>query len=212
MSEGFWRQTIQNQGGKISLTSNLVRAFVAVEVPECEAKNGILGFMRAVSESGADLKLVEPQNIHITLRFLGEVTMSKLESIKAELSKISFNAFDVSLLGVGVFPDYRHINVIWAAIDEGNVGLVDLYGKITNALRKASIPPDMRGLNPHITVARVRSGKNKESLSKTISGLKDLEFGTFHANSFHLKRSTLTSTGPIYQSLMEVVGVQGPTY
>lgn len=194
------------------MTSNLVRAFIAVEVPECEAKNGILGFMRTVSESGADLKLVEPQNIHITLRFLGEVTTSKLESIKAELNKISFNAFDVSLLGVGVFPDYKHINVVWVAIDEGNVGLVDLYGKINNALRGVGIPPDMRGLSLHITVARVRSGRNKEGLSQTISRLKDLEFGTFHVNSFHLKRSTLTSIGPIYQSMLEVAGVQGPTY
>jgi len=98
------------------------------------------------------------------------MTVSKLESIKAELSKISFNAFDVSLLGVGVFPDYSHINVIWVAIDEGNVGIVDLYGKTTNALQRAGMPPDVRGLNPHITIARVRSGKNKEGLSKTISG------------------------------------------
>ena len=201
-----------SERGKFSLTSNLVRAFVAVEVPECEAKNGILGFMRTISESGADLKLVEPQNIHITLRFLGEVTVSKLESIKAELSKISFNTFNVPLLGVGVFPDYRHINIIWVAIDEGNVGIVDLYGKTTNALRRAGMPPDVRGLNPHITIARVRSGKNKEGLSKTISGSMGLEFGTFHVDSFHLKRSTLASTGPIYQSLLEVAGVQGPTY
>ena len=194
------------------MADNLIRAFIAVEVPEGEAKNRIFSFIRAVSESEADLKPVEPQNIHITLRFLGEVTTAKLESIKAELNKITFHAFDVSLQGVGVFPDYRHINVIWAAIDEGNIGLVDLYGKINNALGGIGIPPDMRGLSPHITVARVRSGRNKENLSKTISRLKDLEFGTFHVNSFHLKRSTLTSTGPIYQSLLEVAGVQGPTY
>jgi 2'-5' RNA ligase len=194
------------------LADNLIRAFIAVEVPEGEAKNRIFSFIRAVSESEADLKPVEPQNIHITLRFLGEVTTAKLESIKAELNKIAFHAFDVSLQGVGVFPDYRHINVIWAAIDEGNIGLADLYGKINNALGGIGIPPDMRGLSPHITVARVRSGRNKENLSKTISRLKDLEFGTFHASSFHLKRSTLTSTGPIYQSLLEVAGVQGPTY
>jgi 2'-5' RNA ligase len=194
------------------LADNLIRAFIAVEVPEGEAKNRIFSFIRAVSESEADLKPVEPQNIHITLRFLGEVTTAKLESIKAELNKITFHAFDVSLQGVGVFPDYRHINVIWAAIDEGNIGLVDLYGKINNALGGIGIPPDMRGLSPHITVARVRSRRNKENLSKTISRLKDLEFGAFHASSFHLKRSTLTSTGPIYQSLLEVAGVQGPTY
>jgi 2'-5' RNA ligase len=194
------------------LAGDFVRAFIAIEVPECEAKNGILGFMRTVSESGADLKLVEPQNIHVTLRFLGEVSTSKLESIKAELNKISFNAFDVSLRGVGVFPDYKHINIIWVAIDEGNVGLVDLYGKITNALRGVGIPLDMRGLSPHITVARVRSGRNKEGLSQTISRLKDLEFGIFHANSFHLKKSTLTAIGPIYQSMLEVAGVKGPTY
>ncbi len=194
------------------MTSNLVRIFIAVEVPEGEVKNRIIGFMRAVSESGAGLKPVEPQNIHITLRFLGEVTTAKLESIKLELNKITFNSFDVSLQGVGVFPDYKHINVIWVAVDEGNIGLVDLYGRISDVLRGIGIPPDMRGLSPHITVARVRSGRNKENLSKTISNLKDIEFGTFHVNSFHLKRSTLTSTGPIYLSLLEVLAVKGSTY
>jgi RNA 2',3'-cyclic 3'-phosphodiesterase len=194
------------------LTNNLVRIFIAVEVPEGEVKNRIIGSMRAVSESGADLKPVEPQNIHITLRFLGEVTTAKLESIKLELNKITFNSFDVSLQGVGVFPDYKHINVIWVAVDEGNIGLVDLYERINNVLRGVGIPSDIRGLSPHITVARVRSGRNKENLSKTISGLKDIEFGTFHVHSFHLKKSTLTSTGPIYQSLLEVQAVKGPTY
>ncbi len=194
------------------MINSLVRIFIAVEIPEGEVKNGIIDFVRVVSESGADLKPVEPQNIHLTLRFLGEVATAKLESIESELNKIVFNSFDVSLRGVGVFPDYKRINVVWVAVNEGNIGLVDLYGKISNVLRGMGIPPDMRGLSPHITVARVRSGRNKENLSEIISRLKDVEFGTFHVDSFHLKKSTLTSTGPIYQSLLKVVATKGPTY
>jgi len=189
------------------LASGLLRVFIAVDIPDGEVKERILGFQRTIAQTGADLKLVEPENIHITLRFLGDMTTATVENIKTELDRIEFHPFKVVLRGVGVFPDYRRINVVWVGIEEGNVGLVDLYGKIGRSLGRIGIPPDRRGLSPHLTVARVRSGRNREVLSKTVVELADSDFGRIDVTSFSLKRSTLTPGGPIYQSLHEVAAL-----
>jgi len=189
------------------LTSGLLRIFIAVDIPDGEVKEKIREFQRAVAHTGADLKLVEPENIHITLRFLGDVATDVIENLKTELDRIQFHPFNITLKGVGVFPDYRRINVVWVGIDEGNIGIVDLYGKINRSLTRIGIPPDRRGLSPHLTVARVRSGRNREALSKTVAGLEGVEFGSIEVKSFHLKKSTLTPRGPIYQSLHEIKAV-----
>lgn len=187
------------------MASGLLRVFIAIDIPDGEVKEKILGFQRTIAQTGADLKLVEPENIHITLRFLGDTRTAVVEDIKTELDRVQFQPFNVTLKGAGVFPDYRRINVVWVGIDEGNIGLMDLYSKITRSLGRIGIPPDRRGLSPHITVARVRSGRNREILSKTVVELADSEFGRIEVKSFHLKQSTLTPRGPIYQSLHETM-------
>ena len=192
------------RSGEGYLASGLVRAFIAIDIPDGEVKEKILEFQRIISQAGADLKPVEPENIHITLRFLGDVRMAVIDNLKAELCGIRFSPFKITLKGVGVFPDIRRINVVWVGIDEGNIGLIDLYGKINRSLGRLGIPPDRRGLSPHLTVARVHSGRNRDIISKTVGGLVDAEFGSIEVNSFHLKQSTLTPRGPIYQSLCEV--------
>lgn len=186
------------------MASGLLRVFIAVDIPDGEVKERILEFQRTISQTGADLKLVEIENIHITLRFLGDITTTTAEDLKTEFRRVEFSPFKVTLKGVGVFPDYGRINVVWVGIDEGNIGLLDLYGKINRSLGRVGIPPDRRGLSLHLTVARARSGRNKEILSKTVAELADSEFGSIEVNSFHLKQSTLTPRGPIYRSLQEI--------
>jgi RNA 2',3'-cyclic 3'-phosphodiesterase len=186
------------------LSNGLLRAFIAIEVPEGEAKQRILDLQRKITQTGADIKHVEPENIHITLRFLGEISVKIVTELKSVLGRISFQPFKVTLKGVGVFPDYSRINVIWVGIDEGYLGLVDLYSKVTNSLNQIGIPPDARGLSPHMTVARARSGMNRAILAEAVKELDDFECGIIEVKSFHLKQSTLTPKGPIYRSLFEV--------
>ncbi len=187
----------------------LLRTFLAIDIPNGSVKDNVLGFMKTVSETGADLKPVEPENMHVTLRFLGDIRSSTVEELKTELNKIRFNQFDIALESVGVFPDYKRINVIWVGIGEDTVQLVDLYGKVNKALEDVGIPPDRRGLSPHITVARVRSGRNREALARIIEEREGTEFGKFPVSSFQLKKSTLTPQGPIYESLHEVSATLG---
>ncbi|MCJ7632310.1 RNA 2',3'-cyclic phosphodiesterase [Candidatus Bathyarchaeota archaeon] len=185
--------------------NGLLRTFIAIDIPRGKVREEILKFQRTISQIGFDLKLVEPENIHITLRFLGDIQKKIIEDLKTELNRIQFSPFEVTLEGIGVFPDYRRINVIWVGIKGGNIGLVDLYSKINHVLEATGIPLDRRGLSPHITVVRVRSGRNREILSKTVGELEGSTFGSFEVNSFHLMQSNLTPKGPIYQSLHKVI-------
>ncbi len=190
---------------KLDLTSERFRAFLAVDVPEGEAIEKIGTFQTVLSQTGADLRLVALENIHITLRFLGDTSRGLVEQLKEELDKIEFSAFKVAFKSVGAFPDQNRVNVVWVGIDKGNVGLIDLSGKIGRLLTRFGIPSDRRGFNPHLTVARVRSNRNREGLLKTVRTFIDSDFGFFEANSFSLKQSTLTPTGPIYRDLQRVM-------
>ncbi len=182
----------------------VMRVFVAIDFPDGEVKGRVLELQEALSESGADLKLVEAENLHITLRFLGETEINLVERVRMELSGIRFQPFKVLFEGVGAFPDLKRINVIWIDIVEGNVELADLYGKINQALLRCGFPPERRGFSPHLTVARVRSKRNMERLSRRIAELNGIEIGGFEVDSFRLKRSTLTQGGPVYSTLLEV--------
>ncbi len=179
-------------------------------MPDGEAKGKIGEFQKALAQTGADLKLVGLENIHITLRFLGDAPRALVEQLKVELNKIEFSPFKVVFNSVGVFPDQNRINVVWVGIDEGNVGLVDLSGKINRVLARFNIPPDRRGFSPHLTVARVRTSRNREALLKTVKAFVDSEFSFFEVNSFSLKQSTLTPAGPVYRDLQRVTTTPSP--
>lgn len=183
---------------------DVLRVFLAVDFPDGDAKRRVIKVQESLFETDADIKPVEPENLHITLRFLGEIEKDLVERVKVELTKISFQPFNVLFEGVGVFPDLKRINVVWIGIVEGNVELLDLYGKINQALARCGLPPERRGFSPHLTIARVRSRKNIEKLSRRVVELRDVKVGGFAVDSFKLKKSTLTPRGPIYNTLLEV--------
>ncbi len=179
-----------------------MRCFVAVDLGS-QALEEILAFQRVLVDTGADLKLVEAENIHITLRFLGDTSLSLVDKIGGELRTLGFAPFEVSIRGVGVFPNIKRINVIWAGIEEGTLSLVDVHGRVEAQLRKLSISPDGRGFSPHITIARVRSARNKDRLGETVLAAQNKMFGSFTVDSVKLKKSILTPKGPIYTTLAE---------
>jgi len=154
-------------------------------------------------KTGADLKPVEPKNIHITLRFLGNVTMSTVERIFEEMKRVQFVAFDAKIRGVGAFPDLRYPRVVWAGITEGAEQLRSIFSQLEPGLRRLGFASDPKGFSPHLTIARVRSGRNKAQLAEFISKNEDYDFGVVRAACLRLKRSDLTPRGPIYSTLKE---------
>ena len=155
-------------------------------------------------KTGADLKIVEPKNIHITLRFLGNVTAEMVEQIYEGMKKIQFVPFDVKIWGVGAFPDARYPRVVWAGINEGPNELREIFRQLEPHLCSLGFAPDPKGFSPHLTIARVRSSRNKVELAKFINENAAYEFGVVRAAYLRLKRSDLTPKGPLYSTLKEV--------
>jgi 2'-5' RNA ligase len=181
-----------------------IRSFIAFDIEDSSIKDQFINVQNALIKAGADVKLVEPQNIHITLRFLGEISEALIEKVKNEISNIDFKSFDVEFKGLGAFPSFNRINVIWVGIKKGEKELKELFNQLENRLRKIGFSPDPKGFSPHITIARVKSRKNIEKIIKILNEMKDYSFGTMSFNSLRLKKSTLTPKGPIYDTLFEV--------
>ncbi|MEW6722857.1 MAG: RNA 2',3'-cyclic phosphodiesterase [Candidatus Micrarchaeota archaeon] len=169
-----------------------MRLFVAVPVPEeLRAKAAALG--EEIRQDG--VVPVRPQNMHLTLRFLGDVAPQKLPEIKEKLGSVRFGRFGCALKGVGVFPNENYVRVVWAGCESGG-GLEALAAKVAEALR--GMGGDER-FAAHLTIARV---KKKLDLRAFLARHKDGDFGSFEAARFGLVESVLGGPkGPEYRTL-----------
>ena len=180
-----------------------VRCFVAVDVDEPDLA-GALGRVQAVLEgTGADLKCVETGNIHLTMRFLGDIGEALLGELVGLVEGLSFGPFRMELRGVGAFPNLRRPRVIWAGITRGADELTGIFNGLESGLAGMGFRPERRRFSPHITLARVRSGRNRERLVGEIMSHADDEFGDMEVKHVRLKKSVLTPRGPVYSTLAQ---------
>jgi len=180
-----------------------IRSFMAFDIESELVLKKITDVQNLIAKSGADLKIVEPKNIHITIRFLGNVTAPMVEKIFEEMKKVQFIPFDVNIHGVGAFPNLRYPRVLWAGITQGADQLRGIFNQLELRLRSLGFKPDPKGFSPHLTIARVKSGRNKAELVKYITENANYEFGTIRAKCLKLKKSDLTPKGPMYSTLKE---------
>jgi 2'-5' RNA ligase len=171
-----------------------MRCFVAVDLPE-EIKEKIQETQRQFSNF--DAKLVEKQNLHFTLKFLGEIDdeqIKKIEQILAELANKT-PSFTVLINGMGAFPNLSYIRVVWigAVSDE----FINLHKAVSAALGSIG----KNEAKPHLTIARIRSPRNKETIARIIKRYEKESFGSMLVDRIILKKSTLTPRGPIYENL-----------
>ncbi|MEM2093472.1 MAG: RNA 2',3'-cyclic phosphodiesterase [Candidatus Bathyarchaeia archaeon] len=183
--------------------SESIRSFIAFDIESPQILERITYMQRLLVGTGADIKLVEPENIHITLRFLGNISHSMVERIYEGMRQVVFTPFEVKIQGLGAFPNTRHPRVLWAGITEGSVQLRSIFTQLEPYLRSLGFPPDQKGFSPHLTIARVRSGRNKAQLTRCLEENRAYDFGVVRANCLRLKRSDLTPRGPIYSTLKE---------
>ena len=154
-------------------------------------------------QSRADIKLVERENLHFTVKFLGEIPDEVVDEVDRKVSALSIRPMKVDVRGLGAFPDARRPRVVWAGVAAPDLGTISSAGQqVIDALEGVGESDD-RGFHPHITVARVRSPRNSDSLSAVLRDYSAKEFGRTEINSLKLKSSDLTPAGPIYRDLKE---------
>ena len=178
-----------------------MRAFIALELSE-EIKEELSRLQEELKKTGADVKWVNPENIHLTIKFLGNAGESKIEQIKKILEDISSQTgpFEISLFKVGAFPSLDHPRVIWAGIDKGCAEAEKIAALAEGKLENMGFEKEKRPFSAHLTIGRVRSGRNKAGLKEMISSLevKPKSCAIKHITLF---QSTLTPRGSIYTSL-----------
>jgi len=183
--------------------SELIRSFLAFDIDNDDVRKRLASAQTRLVQTGADVKLVETENVHVTMRFLGDVSVGMVEKIFEEMMKTEFKPFNVKICGIGVFPSLSYPRVVWAGITEGADQLRDVFNQFEPRLRALGFAPDPKGFSPHLTIARVRSARNKAQLSEFVTKNASHEFGSIKAECLRLKQSTLSSKGPTYSTLKE---------
>lgn len=178
----------------------MLRAFVALEVPG-QVIDALVDFQRGISGTGADVKLVERQNLHFTVKFLGEISEPQASEAKSRLAAVTAEGVNVEVRGAGAFPRTSNPRVIWAGVSQDDERKVSLIaGEISKALQGIGAEDD-RPFTAHITVARVRSPRNARALGDFLRNAEDTDFGAAKLSQLKLKSSVLTSSGPIYDDI-----------
>ncbi|MEM4335060.1 MAG: RNA 2',3'-cyclic phosphodiesterase [Candidatus Caldarchaeum sp.] len=178
-----------------------MRAFIAVDVSDDETVKNIVNVQNELMRVGREgLKPVEPQNLHLTIRFLGEVSDDDVQLVSEALSLVDARQFTMSLKGLGYFPGGGRVNVVWAGVDQGGEELKKIHGSLEKLLSGIRIEKDSR-FSPHLTICRVKFVKDKRGLLDVIRRNKETFFGQQRVDRICLKKSVLTSSGPVYSDL-----------
>ena len=148
--------------------SEMIRSFIAFDINNETVLQRFKQVQDKLVQTGADLKLVQPQNIHVTMRFLGDIKPTMVEAIHEAMKKVSFSAFNCEIRGLGVFPDLRYPRVVWAGIRNGASELRSVFDQLEPNLQQLGFNPDSKGFSPHLTLARVKTGRNKTELARCI--------------------------------------------
>ncbi|MBX7077096.1 MAG: RNA 2',3'-cyclic phosphodiesterase [Methanobacteriaceae archaeon] len=177
-----------------------IRSFLAIEI-EPDLKPLINNLIKEFKNTDANIKYVTADNMHLTLKFFGDVSEDKLNKIEKATNNVlkDFSQFNLRVEGMGTFPNSDHIKVIWVGIDN-NSELELLEKKLDNEFNKLGFKKE-RNYTSHLTIGRMKNAKNKQKVQKIIQENNEVFIGEMTVDKLHLKKSTLTSNGPIYEDL-----------
>ncbi len=181
-----------------------MRIFIAIELPD-SVKKKIEVAQAPLKKTGAFVSWVKPGNIHITLKFLGEVPEDKINEVfsAAEKAVEGTNRFAMNLKSMGAFPDFKRPRVIWIGSGSGEEELSYLAGKVEDEMEKIGFPKEGRKFSAHFTIGRVKSPKNMEKLMELVKS-SDFVTDEIEVNEVVVMRSQLHPAGAIYTPLKKI--------
>lgn len=180
-----------------------MRCFIAIDLDD-SLKNEIDNATIGLRTGDWDVKWVPAENLHLTLKFLGETPEDSIYGLKEKLSMITAHndPLEVHLHGIGIFPDKKRPRVVWIDLIDSE-GLKTLQEKVEESALSLGFIGELRSFSPHLTIGRIRSSKGKEQLLRTIDTLKDKDFGNISVNKISLMKSELKPAGAQYTTLAE---------
>jgi|UniRef100_A0A7C3SJL9 2'-5' RNA ligase len=180
----------------------MLRAFLAIDPPA-----GLHPLFAQVQEelkkSGADVRWVPVGNVHITLKFFGQIAETQVEPIVAAARDIARRKppFVLKITGAGAFPSIKNPRVVWLGVEGDLNVLAELYRQLEAAFANLGFPPEDRPFSPHLTLGRMKSSRNRVELSRYLATLPPVESEPFQIREIVLYRSTLSPHGSTYSPL-----------
>jgi 2'-5' RNA ligase len=179
-----------------------IRVFVAIEVGS-EIKNKLSEYLSKLKRTGADVKWVPTENIHLTLKFIGYIEKEALINLNNIIKDavLSIEPFSISIGNIGAFPNFKNPRVIFAGVDAEGSSLLRIYEKLDKGVESLGIKKESKKYIGHITLGRVRSQKNISELKDVLNSGIERCFGHEKVTSLSLIQSKLTPTGSLYTRL-----------
>ncbi len=180
----------------------MARTFLAVELDE-HIVHGLVQAQRSLQDVEADVRWVERENLHLTVKFLGNVRDEEILRICDVTEAIvgEIDPFDFSVDGLTSAPPLGQMRMIWARITEPSGSLQTMYEMIEDAFSGMGFKRENRLFHPHMTLGRVKSGQHVKQLRSAVTGFADTEFGIQGVDELVVFSSELTREGPIYSPL-----------
>lgn len=179
------------------------RTFVAIELEEA-IRQRVASLIQKLAWVPADVKWVEPHNLHLTLKFLGDVEQGQIARVCEAVARAAAEvpAFEFELRSTGAFPNLGRPRTIWVGAGEGQQAVAELARYIEKALEPLGYPREGRRFQAHLTIGRVRrGGPALAELADRLQALNDVELGRTAVEQVVVFSSRLSVSGPTYEAL-----------
>jgi len=182
---------------------SLIRVFIAIELPEALKKELHELESQLKRSSPPVVRWVDPNSIHITLKFLGEVSEDSIDEIMLamEESVQGMFPFKLDVREIGAFPNLNRVQVIWVGVSGEINKVIEIQKQIESNTEQLGFPRESREFTPHLTLGRIRNeatANDRQRLGKLLSGTTFRAIHNIEVNGINLMRSQLTPNGAIY--------------
>jgi len=181
-----------------------IRTFIALEIPE-DLRSSLARIQQRFSRAGRAVRWVKPENIHLTIKFLGATTQGQVQQVCRIMDDIlaETGSLNVTVTGLGAFPSTQNPKVLWVGL-KGAEQFAGLFQRLDHALAAAGFAPEKRPFSPHITLGRVKDSRIKKTLRGFFDDFSDIHVGDFVLSNITFFKSDLQPTGPVYSVLKTI--------
>jgi len=184
------------------MVSQTIRSFIAIELPAA-----VIALLDRVQQElkalGLKARWVRPQNIHLTLKFLGNIDCAAIEEIGRAMAEAAGECapFTLTVGGIGFFPGIRRPRVVWIGLGGATAVLLNLQGNLADRLAAVGFAKEKRSFKAHLTVGRIRQAVNPNILDQAVQAYSDIGNLKFSADRIILFESDLKPSGAVYSHL-----------
>jgi len=181
-----------------------LRCFIAIDI-SVQTRNELGELIDILKKCNGDVKWVMPENVHVTLKFLGDTAEDMLPKIGASLSAVisSYKPFSIKVHGTGVFPSGKSPRVIWVGLEDSDM-LKSLKGGIENTMSAFGYQKEDKEFRPHLTIGRVRSRRGMIGVMNELDNFKERDFGELRVDRIIFMKSELRPKGAEYTCLFDL--------